>query len=362
MPTNSKSGRSKARWEKNRAIRLLVDEAINFKIDCDIYLYKAAAIMGVRYQTLWRYKRKIESAQDPVEKRGPKTAQTIDLFQLQEEIRNLKHGKKRTAGTGELHEIYHGQISRESLNELIHEIRDELKRGRREHAEQIIWDCPHMIWSMDDFEYVFKGIKFYVHQIQDLASRYKFEPLIDTRPIKGEAVAENLRKLFKKHGAPLLMKRDNGSNLNHFSVINALQEFGVIPLNNPAYYPQFNGGMERAQGEVKRELDIQTQQFELPDSFPFAVKQAVHNVNHNPRPASLKGNCSCGVWMLHMGVRFSKRYRSKVYQEIKALAIEMYQYVDYTDKELVISECWRKAVKQWLIVNEHITVIRKREV
>ena len=51
----------------------------------------------------------------------------------------------------------------------------------------------------------------------------------------------------------------------------ALQEFGVIPLNNPAYYPQFNGGMERAQGEVKRELDIQTQQFEFPDSFPFVV-------------------------------------------------------------------------------------------
>jgi hypothetical protein len=113
---------------------------------------------------------------------------------------------------------------------LIREVREEIKRGRREHGEHINWDCPHMVWSMDDFEYVFKRIKFYVHQVQDIASRYKFEPLVDARLVKGEDVAANLRRLFKKYGAPLFMKRDNGSNLNHFAVINVLREFGVIPL------------------------------------------------------------------------------------------------------------------------------------
>jgi len=27
-----------------------------------------------------------------------------------------------------------------------------------------------------------------------------------------------------------------------------------------------------------------------------------------------------------------------------ALAVEMFQYVDYTDKKLIVLECWRKAV------------------
>lgn len=286
-------------------------------------------------------------------------ASPVDPLQLREDIRELKHGRKRTAGTGELYGKYRGMVSRERLDELIREVREEIKRGRREHVEHISWDCPHMVWSIDDFEYVFKGIKFYVHQVQDIASRYKFEPLVDARPVKGEDVAANLHRLFKKYGAPLFMKRDNGSNLNHFEVINVLREFGVIPLNNPAYYPQFNGGVEHAQGEVKRELDSQARQFELPDTFPYAVKQAVHNVNHNPRPVALNGNCSCGVWMLHMSVRFSKRYRSEVYQQIKALAIEMSKGVHYSYKEMVISECWRKAVKQWLIGNEHITTTIK---
>jgi hypothetical protein len=63
------------------------------------------------------------------------------------------NGSESSSGTGELHEKYRGMVSRERLDELIREVREEIKRGRREHVEHISWDCPHMVWSMDDFEY-----------------------------------------------------------------------------------------------------------------------------------------------------------------------------------------------------------------
>jgi len=318
-------------------------------------------IIGVKYQTLWRYKRRIDSAKEVIGKRGPKVAPPVDPYQLRNDIRKLKHCNKRTYGTEELYMKYRNFVTRERFDEMVREVREDLKKGRRDYIEHISWDCPHMVWAMDDFEYTDKGVKHYVHQVQDLASRNKFEPLDSTEPVKGEEVAANLQKLFKKYGAPLFMKRDNGSNLNHSKVRDTLETFGVIPMNNPAYYPQFNGGVERAQGEVKKELDRLTEQFERPDTFPFAVKQAIHNVNHNPRPVSLKGNCSCGVWMLHMGVRFSKRYRSEVYQQIKELALDIAEKINYSYRELVVSECWRKAVKEWLIAKGHITATRKKK-
>ena len=45
----------------------------------------------------------------------------------------------------------------------------------------------------------------------------------------------HLAKLFRRHGAPLFLKRDNGSPLNHAAVNAVLAEFGVIPLNSPAH-------------------------------------------------------------------------------------------------------------------------------
>ncbi|MDD5598171.1 MAG: hypothetical protein PHV82_09510 [Victivallaceae bacterium] len=117
--------------------------------------------------------------------------------------------------------------------------------------------------------------------------------------------------------------------------------------------------MEHSQGEVKRELDNLIWEFESPDTFPFAVRQAVHNLNHKPRP-SLKW--SCFQWQMHVPVVFSKPYRTQVYQEVKKLALDIALNIEYSDKDLVLSKSWRKAVQTWLHRNGHINIKRNREV
>jgi len=47
---------------------------------------------------------------------------------------------------------------------------------------------------------------------------------------RGRDVAGYLRALFDQHGAPLFLKRDNGSIFNHRAVDAVLAEHCVIPL------------------------------------------------------------------------------------------------------------------------------------
>jgi len=67
-------------------------------------------------------------------------------------------------------------------------------------------------------------------------------------------VAEHLEKLFRRHGPPLFLKRDNGSPLNAAEVDAVLADYGVIPLNSPAYYPRYNGAMEKSIRDFKAAL------------------------------------------------------------------------------------------------------------
>ena len=112
----------------------------------------------------------------------------------------------------------------------------------------------HLIWSMDIFEQVHRGVRFHVLQVIDLGSRVKLEPAVKPGAFTGEEVAEHLNYLMHKHEAPLFLKRDNGSNLNSGEVLSILKMFAVIPFNSPPGFPQFNGVMERSQGEIKRYL------------------------------------------------------------------------------------------------------------
>ena len=112
----------------------------------------------------------------------------------------------------------------------------------------------HLIWSMDIFEQVHRGVRFHVLQVIDLGSRVKLEPAVKPGAFTAEEVAEHLNYMKHKHEAPLFLKRDNGSNLNSGEVLSILKMFAVIPFNSPPGFPQFNGVMERSQGEIKRYL------------------------------------------------------------------------------------------------------------
>ncbi len=78
-----------------------------------------------------------------------------------------------------------------------------------------------------------------------LASRFRFD-LFVAAELPARTIAGQLEQLFAQHGAPLVLKRDNGSNLAGGEVDELLDAHGVIALNSPPHYPAYNGAIEYA--------------------------------------------------------------------------------------------------------------------
>ena len=113
----------------------------------------------------------------------------------------------------------------------------------------------------------------------------------------GETVALHLEQLFEQHSPPLVLKRDNGSNLNHQEVDEVLRRYLVIPLNSPPQYPPYNGGMEHAVRELKTPLVEKILHHGSIAESPVELWAEVlaHDLNHRSRPC-LHGQVACQVF------------------------------------------------------------------
>ena len=151
-----------------------------------------------------------------------------------------RHGNRHRLRAVSAVHAQHPEYSTRRFQELANELRLKLLRGERKSMLSVEYCEVHLIWSMDIFEQVYRGVRFHVLQVIDLGSRVKLEPAVKPGAFTGEEVAEHLNYLMHKHEAPLFLKRDNGSNLNSGEVLSILKMFAVIPFNSPPGFPQFN--------------------------------------------------------------------------------------------------------------------------
>ena len=109
-------------------------------------------------------------------------------------------------------------------------------------------------------------------------------------------MALHLEQLFLRHGPPLVLKRDNGSNLNHQAVEEVLARYLVIPLNSPPHYPPCNGGMECAVREETPLVErILAGRSVTASQVQVWAEVLVHDLNHRSRPC-LEGRGACEVF------------------------------------------------------------------
>jgi len=224
-------------------------------------------------------------------------------------------------------------------------------KGRREHIRQqqacghrITWLLPNTAWAIDDTQ--FDADQRWIQTIRVLHSRYTFEPLTGELP-HGEAIAEHLENLFRRHGAPLILKRDNGSNLNHTKVNEVLARWGVIALNSPAACPRYNGAVENAQKDWDRFL-CETQKSDS-ETFALQCAKAAHELNHQSRGV-LKSRIPCTVYH-QKKLTLNRRQRENAFQEVKAKTLELILKEDQP-----ADRAYRNAVQSWLHANNLITI------
>jgi transposase InsO family protein len=320
--------------------------------------------VGLPYASFRRWKHRLAGGQPALFHPGPKKVAALNLDELHGHVSRLQHGCQRSRGVGKLYRQYQSQISRRDLEVLTETVRRELHREHQAELRHLTWHVPGLVWSLDDAELArFADHKLHLHQVQDLASRYKFTPFVGGR-VLGETVALHLERLFLQHGPPLVLKRDNGSNLNHQAVEEVLARYLVIPLNSPPHYPPYNGGMECAVRELKTPLGEKILDH---DSMPESQVQLwaevlAHELNHRSR-GCLRGYIACRVFQDAKAVlrAYTLRKRREIFDWINELTRELVQ-VSAVHTQRQAESARRLAVETWLQINGVITITQNQKV
>src|SRR5262249_10823078 len=116
-----------------------------------------------------------------------------------------------SVGLPTLQEIF-PDVARSQLVELQRRYRFACMKNRRVSLHALNWTRPGAVWATDFSESPFRidGAYDRLFAVTDLASRKKLEAL----PVTNEdatTARHSLEALFLQHGAPLVLKADNGS-------------------------------------------------------------------------------------------------------------------------------------------------------
>lgn len=313
-----------------------------------------AAQMRLSVASLSRWRRRLRRGEVAVGKRGPRKVRPLNFSELTERIRGLEHGKKRSRGSGPLHQAYSGGISRRELNAMVRQVRYETNRLRCVETQHVTWLRANLAWAMDDCRKTRQAVdgSLHLHNLTDLHSRYRLPPLASHGLPCGEEVAGHLQYLFDRFEPPLFCKRDNGGNLNHTAVNHVLEEALVIPINSPPYRAAYNGAIEHTQGEFKSYLDRWSWKAGTVDRMVLLSETAAHDLNHQPRRC-LGGKTACRVYFGGPRIYYPRRKREAVYRCIQELAAEV---STRAGKPVITPTAWRVAAKQWLLKNRLIRI------
>lgn len=320
--------------------------------------------VALPYPTFMRWKGRAVRGEPLLSQPGPKPVGVLDVAGLQAQLRRLEHGPHRSRGTTAVYAAHRGRISRRGFHDLLNEARHEVLQQRQADTRRLQWLVPGTVWSVDPTELMLERAghrhKLPVLPVLDLASRYKLPPLIGAR-LSGAVVATWLDQLFRQFGPPLVLKRDNGSNLNSVEVDELLSRWLVVPLNSPPHYPPYNGGIERTQRERKGALRPHLLAVSA-DAVAGLVAVTVHDLNHRPRRC-LRGHTACETFGgAKPNLRgYTRRRRKELFDQISELA--MHNLLEPPVRHQGHADAaWRQAVETWLQQHGIITISQPRSV
>jgi hypothetical protein len=172
--------------------------------------------------------------------------------------------------------------------------------GRRNAAvlNVLRWTRPGTVWACDFCTppNVIEGVYDRVFAVRDLASGFQLMWL----PVVGESAETAvacLRALMVEHGAPLVLKSDNGSAFVAERNANMLCAKTVAHLLSPARTPSYNGGVEAGNGSLKTRSHHMAAAAGRPGEWCVDdLEYARVSANATARPRGEKGPTPLQAW------------------------------------------------------------------
>jgi len=308
--------------------------------------------MGLARSSVLRWTRRLRQGQEAI--RSPWRKATLENpAALDGAIAKLHHGVHRSRGAPALWRLWQEGISRRDFDHRVREHRLQQHREQRDSLRHIVWPQAGAVWAMDPAQYG----RLRWNLVGDLASRFRFDLMVALE-LPACRIAKQLQELFDRYGAPIVLKRDNGSNLVNAIVNGLLEEYGVLALTSPPHYPRYNGAIEYAQHEIKTTVDVLTL---AGAPLPTALVTAPVLLNTQPRPC-LNGRTASQTF-LNAQHPFQQDFTLNRRKEVKHWIQDQAQsIVDRMSKvgRHAYDAAWRQAIESWMLDNGLMQVVQPR--
>ncbi|HEV3082645.1 MAG TPA: DDE-type integrase/transposase/recombinase [Gemmataceae bacterium] len=254
-------------------------------------------------------------------------------------------------------------LARAELADLVRRYRRVL-HDRYHTCNRILhWCLPGSVWAFDWAEPsaggsvlpAIDGYFSYLLAIRDLASGYQLGWLPVLHSTTAVAI-EVLAKLFAEHGAPLVLKSDNGSSFRSQDMKDYLERAGVFSLFSPPHWPGYNGAIEAAIGSLKTRTANAAARQGHAGFWTRADVEAARLVANTSRPRRLHGRRPTEVWSERLAVTAVERARFE-------LAVQRQRYLARAEMNIPQEEIldhWqsgrvdRKAIQRALVEHDYL--------
>jgi hypothetical protein len=178
-------------------------------------------------------------------------------------------------------------MSRAELDNLLGRYRHVWRRRYQQAANVLHWTTAGAVWAIDftGASQAIDGVYPYLLAVRDLASgkALLWQPQVEAT---AATTCAALAYLFAVHGAPLVLKMDNGCSFNAGAMLALLQQAEVIALFSPRYVPRYNGAIEAGIGALKARTEAEAARHGRAGWWSFddvAVAREQANTTARPR-------------------------------------------------------------------------------
>jgi transposase InsO family protein len=200
-------------------------------------------------------------------------------------------------------------LARREVADLLRRYRRVWKRKRRLLTRALHWTRPGAVWAID---FAVPPVPLEGHYsrllaVRDLASGHQLAWL----PVSDESartVSDTLQALFRAHGAPLVLKSDNGSAFVAGEIEPLLASWGVCALFSPPHTPRYNGSCEAGIGSMKVRTHHQAAAAGRPGEWTCDDAEAARlQANQTARPWGVRGPTPEEIWGVRQPVQHQER-------------------------------------------------------
>jgi transposase InsO family protein len=255
-------------------------------------------------------------------------------------------------------------LARAALADILGRYRRVWRRLHQQPIHVLHWSEVGRVWAVDFHgpRPLVDGLYPHLLAVRDLASGQQLAwlPVPDAT---AATVRRVLTSLFVAHGAPLVLKSDNGSAFGATPVQELCAQFGVENLFSPPGMPRYNGSIEAGIGSLTSRTEQATARRGHAGDWTYDDAMVARlEANATSRPRGITGPCSDELWASRRPLTSAERsaFAQTVRWTRTALDLDLQKPPALPMTEMEERALNRQAIARALVEHGYLRYTRRR--